>query len=206
MVTSTTPNDLERRQRYLSAARQLLAEHGFERMTMDMVVAEVGGSKATLYKHFPSKVALLHGLMDHIATTINVQTPSLVGSEQTVEEALTSVGRAALRGVLSPEAITMLRLSLGEYSRFPELAELVWARGPAVTYHHVRELLQERHQRGELDLDDPQLAAEQFVAGLVGHLQPKIAMGQAEAPNEDEIERRVQSAVRTFLHGRGTAS
>lgn len=202
MAASTVPTDLDRRQSYLDAAHRLLAEHGFERMTMDMVVAEVGGSKATLYKHFPSKVAVLHGLMEHIATTINVATPALVDSDLPLEEILASVGRAALRGVLSPEAITMLRLSLGEYTRFPELATLVWENGPAVTYRNVRELFEERHRRGELDIDDAQLAAEQFVAGLVGHLQPKIAMGQAEPPDDAEIERRVQSAVHTFLHGR----
>ncbi|MDZ7733225.1 MAG: TetR/AcrR family transcriptional regulator [Acidimicrobiia bacterium] len=202
MSPSTAAPDLERRQRYLDATRRLLAEHGFERMTMDMVVAEVGGSKATLYKHFPSKVALLHGLMDHIATTINVATPALVDSDEPIEEILTAVGRAAMKGVLSPETITMLRVSLGEYARFPELAAIVWENGPAVTYRHVRELLVERQRRGEIDIDDPQLAAEQFIAGLVGHLQPKIAMGQADTPDDAEIERRVRSAVGTFLYGR----
>jgi hypothetical protein len=56
-----------------------------------------------------------------------------------------------------------------------------------------------RERRGELRCDDPQLAAEQFVAGLVGHLQPKIALGAAKAPGPAERKRRVASAVRTFL-------
>lgn len=193
---------LDRSDRYLRVARQLFARYGYERTTMDMVVAEVGGSKATLYRCFPSKEALLRGLMEQIAERINDRTPALVVSDLSVEAALTEVGRAAMHGVLSDEAVTMLRLALGERGRFPELADLVWQAGPAITYRNVRTLLEEHQRRGELDIDDPQLAAEQFVAGLVGHLQPKIAMGQAERPDDDEIERRVASAVRTFLHGR----
>lgn len=190
-----------RHQHYLEVARRLFAQHGFQRTTTDMIVAEAGGSKATLYKHFPSKVALLEGLMDQIADRINAATPVHVTEDTPVGEALTAIGRSALHGVLSPEAIEVVRLSLAEYAHFPQLAETVWKRGPAVTYANVRAFLQERDRRGELAIDDPQLAAERFIAGLVGHLQMKIVMGMADPPDHAEIERRVASAVRAFLEG-----
>ncbi|WP_203754167.1 TetR/AcrR family transcriptional regulator [Cellulomonas chitinilytica] len=42
----------------LEAARELLAERGFDGMTMDAVAERAGAGKATLYRRWPSKVLL----------------------------------------------------------------------------------------------------------------------------------------------------
>jgi TetR/AcrR family transcriptional regulator of autoinduction and epiphytic fitness len=47
----------------VSAVNRLLAEKGFEAMTVDEVAADVGIAKASLYKHFPSKEALAAAAM-----------------------------------------------------------------------------------------------------------------------------------------------
>ncbi len=64
----------------LDAVNRLLAQKGFDLMTMDEVAADVGIAKASLYKHFQSKeqlaaasmtrlleqaIALAHGLPEH---------------------------------------------------------------------------------------------------------------------------------------------
>lgn len=47
----------------VSTVKRLLAEKGFDLMTVDEVAAEVGIAKASLYKHFPSKEALAAAAM-----------------------------------------------------------------------------------------------------------------------------------------------
>ena len=47
----------------IAAVNRLLAEKGFEAMTVDEVAAEVGIAKASLYKHFPSKEDLAAAAM-----------------------------------------------------------------------------------------------------------------------------------------------
>lgn len=47
----------------VDAVNRLLAEKGFDLMTVDEVAAEVGIAKASLYKHFPSKEALAAAAM-----------------------------------------------------------------------------------------------------------------------------------------------
>ncbi|MCE2917191.1 MAG: TetR/AcrR family transcriptional regulator [Rubrivivax sp.] len=47
----------------LAAVNRLLADKGFDLMTVDEVAAEVGIAKASLYKHFPSKEALAAAAM-----------------------------------------------------------------------------------------------------------------------------------------------
>ena len=47
----------------VAVVNRLLAEKGFEAMTLDEVAAEVGIAKASLYKHFPSKEDLAAAAM-----------------------------------------------------------------------------------------------------------------------------------------------
>jgi AcrR family transcriptional regulator len=54
----TTPRSLRVHEAALRAAAELLAEGGLPAATMDAVVARSGVSKATLYKHWPSRTAL----------------------------------------------------------------------------------------------------------------------------------------------------
>lgn len=47
----------------VTAVNRLLADKGFDLMTVDEVAADVGIAKASLYKHFPSKEALAAAAM-----------------------------------------------------------------------------------------------------------------------------------------------
>lgn len=47
----------------VAAVNRLLADKGFDLMTVDEVAADVGIAKASLYKHFPSKEALAAAAM-----------------------------------------------------------------------------------------------------------------------------------------------
>ncbi len=55
-----------REQAIIDAVNRLLAEKGFDAMTVDEVAAAVGIAKASLYKHFPSKEDLAAAAMAHL--------------------------------------------------------------------------------------------------------------------------------------------
>ena len=75
----------------------------------------------------------------------------------------------------------------------------MWERGPAVTYARFKAVLAERERRGEIRVPDRQIAAEQFIGGLVAHVQMKLAFGMTERPSKAKTERRVARAVETFM-------
>jgi AcrR family transcriptional regulator len=81
-----------REEAIVHAVNRLLAEKGFEAMTVDEVAAQVGIAKASLYKHFPSKEdlaaaamvrvmrraqAYLAALPDGMAPLDNTQLPAI---------------------------------------------------------------------------------------------------------------------------------
>lgn len=55
-----------REEAIIGVVNRLLAEKGFEAMTVDEVAAQVGIAKASLYKHFPSKEDLAAAAMVHV--------------------------------------------------------------------------------------------------------------------------------------------
>ena len=83
-MATRTPNKISFKEQMLqaredaiiAAVNRLLAEKGFESMTVDEVAAEVGIAKASLYKHFPSKedlaaaamVSVMHRAQAFLAT------------------------------------------------------------------------------------------------------------------------------------------
>lgn len=60
-------NPIATRARLLGAAAERIAAAGLERLTLDEVAAAAGVSKGGLLHHFPTKLALLEGLVGHLA-------------------------------------------------------------------------------------------------------------------------------------------
>lgn len=62
------------RDRVLDAAERLVAEHGAARLTLDAVAQAAGVSKGGLLYHFPSKEALLAGMVDRYLAMVERRT------------------------------------------------------------------------------------------------------------------------------------
>lgn len=191
-----TPPD--RRSRYLEVALGLFIEHGYHGVSIDNIVAECGGSKATFYRYFESKDALFSAIVDDLQDTLGAVPDPDDMADLPLEEGLRTLARATANGALSERAIVLVRLAAGEFNRFPELARTLFELAPGRSYERFGAFVEARQRRGEIDVDDVQIASEQFLAGLVGHLQLRMVLGVGGASPE-EIERRVESAVAVFM-------
>lgn len=198
MSSSTSDPAAERRSRYVDTALRLFIEHGYHGVSMDTVVSEAGGSKATLYRYFESKEALFSAIVDDLQSTLSAAPPPQDVADLPLAEALRILGRATATAALSDRAIVLIRLAVGEHARFPQLARLLFELAPGRSYERFTAFLATKQARGEVAVDDFQIAAEQFLAGLVGHQQLRMILGVDE-PTSNEVERRVESAVRMFV-------
>jgi AcrR family transcriptional regulator len=88
----------------VSAVNRLLAEKGFDLMTVDEVAAEVGIAKASLYKHFASKEALAAAAMVRLLQRTQERLAQLAALEgASAFERLRDVTRWALELQLAGE-------------------------------------------------------------------------------------------------------
>jgi AcrR family transcriptional regulator len=89
----------------VAAVNRLLAEKGFEAMTVDEVAADVGIAKASLYKHFTSKeelaAAAMVRVLDHALAFIEQR--SVAHSSATPLEQLKAVARWTMQLQLAGE-------------------------------------------------------------------------------------------------------
>jgi AcrR family transcriptional regulator len=128
----------------LDAAHRLLAQKGFDLMTMDEVAADVGIAKPSLYKHFVSKeqlvgaamIRLIEGALDFVDQLPSAQSP-LTQMKLILGWAL----RVRLSGGLpylpatSPQVREMLTKNMGYVTKVLKLNDLlsdIVARGKKV--------------------------------------------------------------------------
>lgn len=93
---------LAREDAIISAVNRLLAEKGFDAMTVDEVAAEVGIAKASLYKHFPSKEDLAAAAMVRVVERARAFLDSL-DAQQLPLDLLRAVARWTLEVQLAGE-------------------------------------------------------------------------------------------------------
>jgi AcrR family transcriptional regulator len=95
---------IARERAIVEAVNRLLAEKGFEAMTVDAVAAEVGIAKASLYKHFKSKedlaAAAMIGVLDRALELIETLQRDAAASAR---ERLEAVTRWAMQAQLAGE-------------------------------------------------------------------------------------------------------
>ena len=92
----------------VASVNRLLADKGFDLMTVDEVAADVGIAKASLYKHFPSKEALATAamvrLMERTQALVDQQAAR---SEASAHDRLHAITRWALEVQLAGEMPTV---------------------------------------------------------------------------------------------------
>jgi AcrR family transcriptional regulator len=92
----------------ISSVNRLLADKGFDLMTVDEVAADVGIAKASLYKHFASKEALAAAAMVRLLErTLAVVEQQAARSEASAAQRLEAVTRWALELQLAGEMPTL---------------------------------------------------------------------------------------------------
>lgn len=192
----------DRRERILRAAGPLFVRRGYSGVSMEDVLAAVGGSKATLYRYFPDKTELFRSsvgvLIDELSKPVRVFRPR--GND--IAANLRAYGRHFAAIVLADDAIALHRLVTAEAERVGGLGATFFAHGPAVGNSILGRYLRAHADTGALVIPDPVLLGAQLYQAMVGQLQMRLLLDPTDRPTRTEINRHVGLAVETFLAGR----
>jgi TetR/AcrR family transcriptional repressor of mexJK operon len=187
----------------LAAATRTFLAGGFGAVSMDAIAREAGVSKATLYAHFAGKEDLFGAMVGRVCERYFETFSAGELDPHEVCASLTTLGRRFLELVLSPDAIAVHRIIVAEVTRFPALGEVFWHAGPERTLGQIEAFLRRATAIGALDIDDPRLAAEQFVGLMRGENHLRHLLRLEPAASGPRIRRAVDQAVATFLRAFG---
>jgi AcrR family transcriptional regulator len=183
----------------LAAAKRAFLAAGFGAVSMDTIAREAGVSKATVYAHFGSKEELFGAVIERECEQYFDRFSAGELDPRDVRASLTILGRRFLELILSPDAIALHRIIVGEVTRFPMLGEVFWRAGPERERVQIEGFLRSAAAAGALTLPDPRLAAEQFVTLVRADVQLRQLLRLEATPGDREIEIFVEGAVGTFI-------
>ena len=191
---------LRRDERLVEIAAAIFMERGFDATTIDAVAEAASVGKATLYARYRDKAALFAAVVQRqIDRWLFVSAMETPGLGERVEDVLLAMGRRMAAAILVPEAIAINRIVTAQAVRFPELAHRAhreaWQRSNA----SIAAVLDHFTRNGQIAVEDSEMTADLFLSLVVGRLSRLAMLGIAV--DLEQVDRRVEAAVRLFLTG-----
>jgi AcrR family transcriptional regulator len=175
------------RDRVLSTAMELLSESGVSGFSVDQVAARSGVAKTTIYRHWPSREALVLDAASRISAEVEAPDSGSVAADATA--ILTNLAHLLATARWSSVVPSIVDVA----ERDPGFAEVhgTIQRGHAAP---LREILTRAVERGQLPSDTD---TSQLISALIGPLYYRRWFTR-----EPTGERFVESLVATVLGGR----
>ena len=186
----------QRKARILAAATKLFLKDGYGETSIDAIVAESGGSKATLYSFYPTKADLFRAVIDSIV--VSAESAELKSFDN-VRDTLVNFSEQRLRVVFSRKHRALMRLIIAERDRFPDIARMYYERGPLHGDTLLRDYFETLIEKGLIDIQSA-VEASEFFRGMLMHQRyiDQLYLN-APVPSAEEVSVRARHVVDRFL-------
>ncbi|MEM7687902.1 MAG: TetR/AcrR family transcriptional regulator [Pseudomonadota bacterium] len=191
------PSDQAKRLAIIEAASRAFFDDGFAATSIEQVAADAGVSKVTIYNQFGDKRALFTAAVERECEKMRGHFSIDETRQGTIRERLQEVGEGMIAFLSRPEMIQFERRIAAETEVEPAIGHAFLDAGPWRMKLGFAEFLNHANARGELDVADPMLAAEQFAALCKGMGDLDQRFGR-EVSSADRA-RRIKGAVDVFL-------
>nr|WP_319485511.1 TetR/AcrR family transcriptional regulator [uncultured Cohaesibacter sp.] len=175
----------------LEAAEQLFLGLGYMGTTMDAVADEAGVTKQTVYRYFPSKVALFSALIGHF----DEDEMEFFFGEAAAAEELHRYGLAFLTRHMQPRNLALFRLMIAESHNSSELGDIFRTQAQPHWSGRLIAYLRPHVPKGRAE------GLAQFYNALLLSKRTFLLMGGGEGMSPDEIRLHVDQALDLFLNG-----
>jgi AcrR family transcriptional regulator len=184
------------------AATDLFLEDGFDAVSVDGLIARVGGSRRNVYDHFGGKEGLFVEAVAALCEELSRPLHELQIQGSDPQRCLTVFGQKLLEIVLQPRTIALHRLMIAEGRRFPDLAQSIWRAGHTNAQRILAKCIREGQAADLLrnDIEAEDLASD-FINLTITSIQLKALVGLEQEIGVAEIENATSAAVAMFLNG-----
>ena len=196
----------EKRLSIIDAAACVFCREGFSGSNIDMIAAQANVSRQTVYNHHGDKEKLFRAVVRDVTERINASMFATLATfpdrPGDLEADLAAFAvRLARNCVCNRDGKFLRKLIQSEGDRYPELFADWRENGPARLWSALAARFARLAFAGYLDLDDPDLAARQFLALVNADIQHAMMFGGEV--DDAFLVASAQQAVRTFVRAYG---
>ena len=194
------PADTAKREAMIAAASRAFFDHGFAATSIEQVAADAGVSKVTVYNHFGDKRGLFTAAVECECEKMRDQFAAAPEMRGSLRDRLIAIGEAMVSFLSRPEMVQFERRIAAEIELDPAIGATFLAAGPHRMKKAFAALLTSLNAAGEISVEDPELAAEQFAAMCkgMGDLERRFGAPVDDARNRERIAGAVEVFCRAY--------
>jgi AcrR family transcriptional regulator len=193
-----------KREKIVRSAAKLFLERGYDSVSINEIIAVVGGSKETIYSNFGNKAKLFEAVVQQLCSDVTIRIDTRpIGS---LEQQATRIARSFVSMVLTPQIMSFHRLMTSIGREFPEAGRLFYQTGPETVYRIFADWIALQQQSGKIRADkDPRRLAILLHDMLIGEqILSWLTAASGEKDRAKRIDQTVELAVSVFLGGCAT--
>jgi AcrR family transcriptional regulator len=195
-----------KRMSIIDAAASVFCREGFAGANIDLIAMEAGVSRQTIYNHHRDKeklfMAVVRDLTERCNAGIFATFATFPDQPRDLEADLIGFAvRMNQNCICNRDGRFLRKLIQTEGERYPELFAEWRDHGPGRTWPALAARFARLAHAGHLTVDDPDVAARQFLALANAELQTTFMLGGT--PSEDEVLQSATHGVRTFVRAFG---
>ncbi|SET45963.1 TetR/AcrR family transcriptional regulator [Paracoccus homiensis] len=185
-----------------NGAKEIFLRDGYAGASVDDIARQAGVSKATLYAYFPDKTLMFQEVLRSEIESRKEGPLQKVSGDEPAAVALPRIGGLIAAWLARDAELRIYRLTVGEATRFPNIATAYHASLTKLLIAPLAQLLKHFHQRGEIQVADADRAARYFVR-LCGSASVEDALLAVRKPEADAVRANGEEAGKLFLSAFG---
>jgi TetR/AcrR family transcriptional repressor of mexJK operon len=193
------PRDPAKHAAIVEAARDAFFARGFHAATIEDIAQAAGVSKVTVYSRFGDKETLFEEVIRAEGERMAAIFDREIAQGGSLEEQLNAFGMALAELKFSEEHMAVERVLMNEIAQSPMLAQRFFAAGPALCLVRLADAIGAAAAKGDIEVDDAALAADDLVGLWLGAGDLEIKLGLVPPPDAAALRRRVHRATSLFL-------
>jgi len=173
----------------LSAAVELFLSQGYGAASINKLIENIGGSKATVYGYFYNKEGLFEAVVESIVDEVPAFINAIQLEDLELRAGLLIVSRRLLKIATSPRHVALARLVIAETDRFPEVGKIFYHRVPEHICDILTTFVQKCAARDGFKIAHPRETVESFTGMVLHHQLFRQFCLDPTPPSDREISR-----------------
>lgn len=190
----------KKRNAIISAAKSLFLSQGLRATSMDQIAQAAKVSKKTVYNHFPDKDTLFQFVITAHWNDVVAEPEQLFANVKSIKSALKHFATVFIDFVYHEQTVALFRILISESTHYPDLTQALLNNGKPPLTQQLITFFQQQAESHQLKIEDPALAASQFIGMLKEYHYWPMMLGFVNYDDKQEIDKAVDSAVDMIIH------